>query len=127
MVNKYNTIQHNEICLPISNHPVKYAKNNFEFLKNLNLADSGTMEEIGSDFYRSLVTGKVKMDKTGEPVAIETKFDWVLNGPLNEKSSQCHVTVVSETKTHVLNLCFEPTKISDPPKTESLENDLKKL
>ena len=127
MVNKYNTIQHNEICLPISNHPVKYAKNNFEFLKNLNLADSGTMEEIGSDFYRSLVTGKVKMDKTGEPVAIETKFGWVLNGPLNEKSSQCHVTVVSETKTHVLNLCFEPIKISDLPKTESLENDLKKL
>ena len=127
MVNKYNTIQHNEICLPISNHPVKYAKNNFEFLKNLNLADSCTMEEIGSDFYRSLVTGKVKMDKTGEPVAIETKFGWVLNGPLNEKSSQCHVTVVSETKTHVLNLCFEPIKISDLPKTESLENDLKKL
>ena len=127
MANKYNTIQYNAICLPISNHTVKYAKNNFEILKNLNLADFGIMKEIGSDFYRSLVTGKVKMDKTREPVAIETKFGWVLNGPLNEKYSQCRVTVVSETKTHVLNLCFEPTKISDPPKTESLENDLKKL
>ena len=127
MANKYNTIQYNAICLPISNHTVKYAKNNFEILKNLNLADFGTMEEIGSDFYRSLVTGKVKMDKTGEPVAIKTKFGWVLNEPLNEKSSQCRATVVSETKTHVLNLCFEPNKISDPPKTESLENDLRKL
>ena len=61
------------ICLPITNQPVKYAKNNFEFLKDLNLADSGTMEEvdmlIGSNFYWSLVTEKVKIGKTGEPVA----------------------------------------------------------
>ena len=81
------------------NQPVKYAKNNFEFLKDLNLADSGTMEEIdmliGSDFYWSLVIEKVKMSKTGEPVAIETKFDWVLNGPLHEKASQGHVTVIN--------------------------------
>ena len=77
------------ICLPITNQPVKYAKNSFEFLKDLNLADSGTKEEIdmliGFDFYWSLVTGKVKMGKTGEPVAIETKFGWVLNGPLNKR------------------------------------------
>ena len=119
------------ICLPITNQPVKYAENNFEFLKDLNLADSGTVEEIdmfiGSNFYWSLATGKVKMGKTGEPVAIKTKFGWVLYEPLNEKASQVQVTVVNETKTHVLNLCFEPTKISDPTKTESLEIDLKKL
>ena len=60
-------------------------------------------------------------------MAIETKFGWVLNGPLHEKASQYHVTVVNETKTYVLNLYFEPTKISDPPETESLETDLKKL
>ena len=85
---------------------MKYAKNNLEFLKDLNLAYSGTMKEIdmviGSEYYWSLVIGKVKMGKTGEPVAIENKFGWVLNRPLNEK---CHVTVVNETKTHVLNLC----------------------
>ena len=67
------------------------------------------------------------MGKTGESVAIETKFDWVLNGPLNEKVSQGHVTVVNETKSHVLNLCFEATKFSDPTKIESLETNLKKL
>ena len=42
------------------------------------LADSGTMEEIdmviGPDFYWSLVTGKAKMGKTVEQVAIGTKF-----------------------------------------------------
>ena len=55
-------------------------------MKELNLADSGTMEEmdmlIDSNFYWSLATGKVKMSKIGEPVALETKFGWVLNGPL---------------------------------------------
>ena len=119
------------ICLSITNQPLKYAKNNFEYLKDLNLADSGTMEEIdmliGSDFYYSLVKRKVKMGRTGEPVAIKTKFGWVLNGPLNEKASQGHVTVVNKTKSHVLNLFFEPTKIPDPTKIESLETHLKKL
>ena len=42
------------------------------------VADSGTMEEIdmviGPDFYWSLVTGKAKMGKTVEQVAIGTKF-----------------------------------------------------
>ena len=67
------------------------------------------------------------MGKTGEPVATETKFGWVLNRTLNEKASQGHVTVVNEMKTHFLNLCFEQTNISDPIKTERLETDMKKL
>ena len=101
------------ICVPITHQPVKCAKNNFEILKDLNLADSDTMKEIdmliSSDFYWSLVKGQVKMYKTGELGAIETNFGWVLNEPLNEKASQGPVTVVKETKTHVLNLCFEVT------------------
>ena len=67
------------------------------------------------------------MGKTREPVAIETKFAWVLNGPLNEIASQGHVTVVNETESHVLNLCFELINISDPTKIKSFETDLKKL
>ena len=135
----FETTELDKVCINLkmnssenfSNQPVKYAKSNFEYLKDLNPVGSGTMEEIdiliGSDFYWSLVTGKVKMGKTGEPNAIETNFGWALNGPLNEKASQGHVTAVNETKTHVLNLCFEPTKTSDPTKAEGLEIDLKKL
>ena len=67
------------------------------------------------------------MGKMGEPVAIETQFGCFLNGLLNEKASQGHVTVVNETKTHVLNLCFEQAKISDRSKFESVNTDLKKL
>ena len=104
---------------------MKYTENNFDFLKHLNLADSGTIKEInvllGFNFYWSLLTGKVKMDQTGELVARETKFGWVLNGSLIEKTSQGHLTVVNKKKIYVLNLRFEPTKIFDRTKIVSLE------
>ena len=51
----------------------------------------------------------------------------VLNRTLNEKTSQGHVTVINETKTHVFNLRFKPTKNSHPTRIESLETDLKRL
>ena len=88
------------ICLPITCQLVKYAKNNLEFFKDLNFFDSDTVEEIdmliSSRFYWSLVTRKVKMGKTKEPVAIETKFGQALNRHLNEKASVGHVTVVNK-------------------------------
>ena len=51
---------------------------------------------VGSDFNWSLVTGKFRMGKTGEPVAIETKFGWVLNRLLYEKLLKVDVTVVND-------------------------------
>ena len=113
------------ICLPIANQPIEHAQKNYEFLKDLNLADSKTMGEIdlliGSDFYWSLVTGKIKRGKEEDLVAIETDFGWVLNGPINEKIANTHVALVHEAPAHVMNVCCEPTKI------ECLENDLNKL
>ena len=35
--------------------------------------------------------------------------------------------MVNENKTHLLNVCFGPTKNSDPTKIESFEANLKKL
>ena len=113
------------ICLPIANQPKEHAQKNYEFLKDLNLADSKTMGEIdlliGSDFHWSLVTGKIKRGKEEDLVAIETDFGWVLNGPINEKIANTHVALVHEAPAHVMNVCCEPTKI------ECLENDLNKL
>lgn len=60
--------------------------------------DSGTMEEIdmviGPDFYWSLVTGKAKMGKTVEQVAIGTKFGWVLSEPLLKTKSLLKVMLL---------------------------------
>ena len=53
----------------------------------LKLADSGHEGEIdilvGSNLYWELVTGKVKAGNSGELVDVETKFGWVLNGPIS--------------------------------------------
>ena len=73
----------------------------------MQLADSGSEDEIdlliGSDFYWSIVTGNVRLGKVGEPVGVETRFGWVLNGPVNsEKTASANINIVHETSSHVL-------------------------
>ena len=60
------------ICLPIKNQPVKFAQQNYEHLKNLNFADSGSGSGeidllIGSDCLWDFVSGQVKCGKGDEP------------------------------------------------------------
>ena len=74
----------NFICLPINNQQVCDIQNKFDHLRGLKLVDSGHGGDIdilmGSDYYWSLVIGKVKVGLIGEPVGAETQFGWVLNG-----------------------------------------------
>ena len=55
----------------------------------MNLANSKSKNDIGLliclNFYRLFVTENVKFGEPGEPVRVETKFGWVLNGPLKDK------------------------------------------
>ena len=94
------------ICLPLKSQLIKTAKRNFEFLKDLKLADSGNSEEvvvlIGSDFYWSIVTGKVRIGEIGEPVCVETKFGWLLNGPVTISKTISNLSFVNENS-HVEN------------------------
>ena len=75
------------ICLPIKGQTKNCS--NFEFLKNIELAETNSNENvdllIGSDFYWHLVTGRVKFGKPNEPVALETKIGWILNGPVRDQ------------------------------------------
>ena len=76
----------NFICLPIKNQPVPDIQNKFDHLRGLKLIDSGHGSDIDilirSDYYWSLVTGKVKVGHIGEPLGVGTQFGWVLNGPV---------------------------------------------
>ena len=73
----------------------------------MNLAVSGASGDmdliVGSDYYWDLVTGKVKTGKPGEPVAVETVFGWILNGPVVNKSVDSS-TNLSISESHVLFL-----------------------
>ena len=106
------------ICLPIKNQPINLVKSKFEFLNNLQLADSGYSEEIhlsiGSDFYWSIVTGAVKVGKIGEPAGVESEFGWLLNGPLTcEKTVSSNLSIVHETSSHILFTKSDETEKSD--------------
>ena len=58
---------------------------------------------IKSDYHWNLVTGKVRARKPGEPVAVETVLEWILNGPVASKSVDCSSNLnISES--HVLFL-----------------------
>ena len=95
------------ICLPFKNQPVQFTQKKYSHLQNLNLAVSGASSDmdliVGSDYYWDLVTGKVKTGKPGEPVAVETVFGWILNGPVVNKSVDSS-TNLSISESHVLFL-----------------------
>ena len=95
------------ICLPLKNKPITFAKNNFEFLKNLELADTGFSDDIelliGSDFYWAFVTGNVRLGKVGVPVGVESKFGWLLSGPVpKQQSISTNLSFANENSSHVL-------------------------
>ena len=90
------------ICEPIACQPVSFCQRDFDHLAGIELADSsdgrGSMRVdllIGSDQYWDLVTGDTRRGVTG-PVALQTKFGWVLSGPTRssppDASAACLVT-----------------------------------
>ena len=60
-------------------------------MKDIELADTGSSDDIelliGPDFYWVFVTENVRLGKVGEPVGAESKFGWLLNGPVTKQQS----------------------------------------
>ena len=83
------------------------AKTRSDYLKDLQLAGSGSTDVINflirSDFYWSVVTGKTKTGKKNEPVAVESKFGWILNRAVTSFEASANLTFESE-HSHVLFL-----------------------
>ena len=51
---------------------------------------------IGSNFYWAVFTEKTKTSKNNEPVAVESKFGWVLNGPVTSFETSTNLIFDSE-------------------------------
>ena len=92
------------ICEPLTTQPITCAKEGYQHLSELDLADFSYGDEdlevdilIGSDHYWKFVTGEVVRGPYG-PAAIKTRLGWVLSGPV-ELTSSCAVNLVS---THTL-------------------------
>ena len=103
------------ICEPLSGQPTNIAVERFRYLSGLDLADPDDTENlsisilIGADYYWKVVTGKIIHGRVG-PTAVQTKFGWVLSGPVtglrgsSTMSTLCsHVLRVECTPQHDLS------------------------
>ena len=116
------------ICLPLCDQPIQYSKQNYEHIKDLNLADAGEGELdvdllIGSDFYWSILSGKVLRGDGCGPVALDSKVGWILSGSAagNQATKQQSINLIyNSTPTHVV--CIETNSNND-----SIESKLSKF
>ena len=100
------------ICSPLQGQTVRWAKKNYAHLKNLNLADFPKETEtelsvdilIGNDVMWRLLTGEIIKGETDEtPVAVGTKFGWVLSGVVADIPRSL-LSAVNLTTTHLLRV-----------------------
>ena len=113
------------ICGPLSQQPTQLAREKFQHLQGLMLADSSPGDIdlpidilVGADFYWALVDGTVIRGQPTEPVAISTKLGYVLSGPVSSTSSICSSETVNFTATHVLKVEAKiATETVDPLKS----------
>lgn len=101
------------ICNPLTSQPIDYSKGHYDHLLGIKLADSADIGDvlevdllIGSDFYWSLVTGRVRRGRSG-PMAIHTKIGWILSGPVDRQEVSVSLTL---TATHALRIDTHPVE-----------------
>ena len=78
------------ICNPMTTQPIDASCENHSHLLGLELADTADATDtleidmlIGSDYYWSLVTGRIIKRENGL-TAVHTKARWVLSGPADQ-------------------------------------------
>ena len=98
-----------EICSPISCQVIEIAKSTYPHLWCLNLTDNPTSEEqhkiaidclLGADNCWQFLEGSVIQRKFPGPVAVLSKFSWLLSGPVNVLGNN-HLSI-NLISTHVL-------------------------
>ena len=109
------------VCDPVCHQPVSLTQRTYDYLSGLDLADSSTSGAeldidvlIGSDYYWTLVTGRILRNQDG-PTAIHTRLGWILPGPTVASD------VMDQTDT-IVNLISSHSLLSSP--TEGLESKL---
>lgn len=114
------------ICDSVCSQPIDTSKASYKHLSGLELADSGQSGSdlkidllIGSDHYWKLVTGRV-VRGDGGPIAIETRFGWVLSGSAEGLEENTTINFISTQPSHML-------RVDHTVETENLDATLRKF
>ena len=99
------------ICSPLQGQAVKWAKENYPHLENLDLAEEYTDKSelevsvlLGADHIWKVIKGEVRRGETPDsPTAINTELGWVLSGPVGNMP-KTKLSSVNLTATHVLKV-----------------------
>ena len=97
------------ICQPLTYQPISLCQDKFEHIMDLELADTSETNShyldvdilIGSDQYWNFITGEVRRGSFG-PVAVNTKFGWVLSGPTTTDDN-CQISASLLTRSLITN------------------------
>ena len=101
---------------PLSGQPTDIAVEHFKYLSGLDLADPDDSDNlpisilIGAGYYWRVVTGRIIHGRVG-PTAVQTKFRWVLSGPVTGLRGSATMNTLCS---HVLNVgCTPQQDLSD--------------
>lgn len=112
------------ICSPLTRQNISLAQNNYEHIRNLELADDDIQSSdfsigilVGVDFYHNFITGKIIKANEG-PVASESILGWVLSGQINSANENTSFQHCFET--HLMRCVVEK-------KENSVQDELSKF
>ena len=84
------------ICSSIKFPQLKSITDRYPYLQDLDLAEPPPMNEpvdflVGLDYYFSIVTGRIRKGRPGQPVGVESIISWMVCGPTEVASSRNEV------------------------------------
>ena len=86
----------NEICQPLANQEIKFARENYPYLSDLELADFNYDDSsmdidilIGADYYWQFIENYTVRSENGVgPIALASKLGFILSGPIMRKNDE---------------------------------------
>ena len=116
------------ICSPLTNQQIRFAQQNYSYLKNLTLAENvingGELPVdilSGLDYYYSFLSGKTVRGPPNGPVALESIFGWILCGPVSKGYKNLRDVNTNLTSTLTMKIDSERICNEDQELREQLE------
>ena len=108
-----------QICEKLRSQVVNRAINLHPFIQKLALADDGKNPDVhievlfGADVYWKLVSGEIRRDNESGLIAINSKFGWLLNGPVPAGDVSCNIISADFTTMRIETYVTEEKQLAN--------------